>query len=329
MIEDKKIKNSFKEIFFFLLPILIVLVFLIPVPYYIDMGGGVIKLNNKISIENEKENGYYGALYVRETKGTILTYLLSYIIPSFDREKINDVLIENESKESYDYREKLFFTSSLDNATKIAFEKAGKDVKISSSKFYIIYIDKASKTELKTSDEIIEIDGKSFNTYDEMLDLLNTDKESVLVTVIRDNKKLITKNYFIEIEGSKKLGIVISNEIKYSSDPKVNFDFKGSEAGSSGGLMISLSIYDKLIDNNLTNGKKIMGTGSIDSYGNVEEISGIKYKLMAANKKKADLVFVPFNNYEEAKKEYDEKGYKFDLVAVKTFDDAVKYLKEH
>lgn len=328
MLEDKKIKNSFKEIFFFLLPFLIVLLFLIPVPYYIDAGGGVIKLDNKISIDGEKENGFYGALYVREAKGNVLTYLLSYVVPSFDRVKIEKVLID-EDKQSYDYREKLFFTSSLDNATKIAFEKAGKKVKVSSSKFYIIYIDKAAKVELKSGDEIIKIDGKSFTTYDEMLNLLNKNKESVFITVVRDDKEIITKNYFIDFEGSKKLGIVISNEIKYTSDPKVEFNFKGKEAGSSGGLMIALSIYDKLMDYDITKGKKITGTGSIDLDGNVEAVSGIKYKLMAAKNSKADIVFVPFDNYEEAKEIYEEKNYTFDLVPVKTFEEAVNYLNNH
>ena len=33
------------------------------------------------------------------------------------------------------------------------------------------------------------------------------------------------------------------------------------------------------------------------------------------------------DNYEEAKALYDKNNYKFDLVPVKTFDDAVNYLE--
>ena len=49
---------------------------------------------------------------------------------------------------------------------------------------------------------------------------------------------------------------------------------------------------------------------------------------MAASRKKADIVFVPYDNYKEAKSLYDKNNYKFDLVAVKTFNEAVDYLKE-
>ena len=92
--------------------------------------------------------------------------------------------------------------------------------------------------------------------------------------------------------------------------------------------MTALEIYDRLIPEDLTKGKTIVGTGTIDAEGNVGEISGVKYKLKGAVKEKADLFFVPDgNNYEEAKKVAKEKGYEIELVPVKTFDDALGYLK--
>ena len=65
-----------------------------------------------------------------------------------------------------------------------------------------------------------------------------------------------------------------------------------------------------------------------DINGNVGEISGIKYKLIGAVNKHADIFLVPEGeNYEEAKKVKKEKGYDIDLVPVETFDEALKYLK--
>ncbi len=91
--------------------------------------------------------------------------------------------------------------------------------------------------------------------------------------------------------------------------------------------MIALTIYDKLVEEDVTKGRKVVGTGTIDINGNIGEIGGIKYKLMAAKRKKADIVFVPSDNYKEAKEEVKKKGYKFKLVPVKTFDDAINYLE--
>lgn len=338
MIEEKykKIKKDLidffknpKEVISFFLPIIITAIFLIPLPYYVKLGGGIIKLNNKIKIEEKGENGTFGALYVRESKAMILTYLIAKVVPSFEIEKQEEVKSDEEETKDYNYREKLYFTSSIDNATKVAFEKAGKEVKISSSKYLIIYIDKDAKTELEVGDEIIKVNGQTYETYDELKDLLKNESETVKITVKRKNKEVETNNKYIDIEGEKKLGIVISNEIKYTSNPKVKLKFNGREAGPSGGLMITLTIYDKLVKEDITKGRLVVGTGTINGNGEVGEIGGVKHKIMAAAKKKADIVFVPNDNYEEAKEIYDKENYKFKLVPVKTFDEAVDYLEKN
>lgn len=330
----ERIINFFKnpkEVVSFFLPIVITISLLIPVPYYVKMGGGTINLNDEISIEGEKEEkGSLEALYVREAKGIVLTYLLSYIVPSFEKEKIENTVINEEDEDDYNYRERLYFTTSLDSATKVAFEKAGKEVKISSSRFLVIYIDKSSKTNLEVGDEILKIEGEKVDSYDEIANLIskNKNKKQIKITVKRDDQEIETSNQLINIDNEKKLGVVISNEIKYTSDPKVDFAFNGRQAGPSGGLMIALTIYNKLTDEDITKGKKVVGTGTIDTLGNVGEIGGIKHKLMAADSKNADIVFVPKENYKEAKQIKDKKNYNFELVSISNFDDAIEYLNK-
>ena len=330
----ERIINFFKnpkEVVSFFLPIIITISLLIPVPYYVKMGGGTINLNDEISIEGEKEEkGSLEALYVREAKGIVLTYLLSYIVPSFEKEKIENTVINEEDEDAYNYRERLYFTTSLDSATKVAFEKAGKEVKISSSRFLVIYIDKSSKTNLEVGDEILKIEGEKVDSYDKMASLIskNQNKKQIKITVKRDDQEIETFNKLINMDNEKKLGVVISNEIKYTSDPKVDFAFNGRQAGPSGGLMIALTIYNKLTEEDITKGKKVVGTGTIDTLGNVGEIGGIKHKLMAANSKNADIVFVPKENYKEAKQIKDKKNYNFELVSISNFDDAIEYLNK-
>ena len=89
-------------------------------------------------------------------------------------------------------------------------------------------------------------------------------------------------------------------------------------------------IYDSLIKEDLTKGLKIAGTGTIDENGLVGEIDGVKYKLIGAVDSGADLFLVPSgNNYKEAVKTKEEKGYKIKIIKIKTFDEAVKYLKKN
>ena len=126
------------------------------------------------------------------------------------------------------------------------------------------------------------------------------------------------------------VGIMISNISELETNPKIELKFNSSESGSSGGLMMTLAIYNYLIDDDITKGRKIVGTGTIDELGNVGSIGGVKYKLAGAVKEKADLFLVPFGeNYEEAKKEKEEKNYDIKIVAVKTLDEAISYLEKN
>lgn len=342
MIEEKT-KNKFnnlkqrlinffknpKEVISFFLPIVITICLLLPVPYYIKLGGGTIKIDDNIEIANSYNNkGSLEALYVKEAKGIVLTFLLSYVVPSFEKEKITEVTLENETVEDYNYRERLYFTSSLDAATKVAFEQAGKKVTIKENKFIVLYIDKISNTTLEVGDEILKVAGKEVSSYDDIEKEVSSKKigDSVAITVLREGKKIETTSILQEVDNTAKMGVVLSNEISYESDPKVIFDFDGNQAGPSGGLMIALAIYNKLVEEDITQGHKVVGTGTLDIAGNVGEIGGIKHKLMAADKEKADIVLVPYNNYQEAKEIKDKEGYNFTLFSVKTFAEALEKL---
>ena len=93
--------------------------------------------------------------------------------------------------------------------------------------------------------------------------------------------------------------------------------------------MLSLAIYNSLVEEDITGGKKIVGTGTIDADGNVGAIGGVKYKIAAAVKAKADLFLVPSDNYEEAKEVVEKHNYKIKLISVSTFDEAIDKLSKN
>ena len=336
---EEKIKNikssliSFfknpKEVLRFFLPIILVICLLIPVPYYIKLGGGTIPVDNKIKIEGEtKYNGSFNALYVSEIKGNVFLYLLSYIVPSFEKVKEEKVVLDNEKTKDYDYREKIYFTNSTDTATKVAYDKALKKVEVKTSDFVVLYIDKKAKTNISVGDKILKVEDKKIKEYKDITDIINSKKENDRVNILvkRDHKEMSTTSQIIKINNEPKLGIAISNAITYKTDPKVSFDFSKSQTGPSGGLMIALSIYNKLTEKDITNGKKIMGTGTISLDGSVGMVGGIKQKLKGANSKKADIVLVPEGNHKEALKVKKENNYNFELISVKSFNDALEKL---
>ena len=90
---------------------------------------------------------------------------------------------------------------------------------------------------------------------------------------------------------------------------------------------MALMIYNAVTEQDLTHGKKIVGTGTIALDGTVGAIGGVKYKVMGAASEKADIFLVPADNYEEALDVIEEKGYNMDVVSVSNLKDAINYLE--
>ncbi len=93
--------------------------------------------------------------------------------------------------------------------------------------------------------------------------------------------------------------------------------------------MMALTTYSYLTNEDLTKGRTVVGTGTIDIDGNVGSIGGVKYKLIGAVKKKADIFLVPNGeNYEEAIKIKKEKNYNIKIVGISNIKEAINELKK-
>lgn len=327
-----KIKQFFKEnISFFITLTIIIILFNIHLPYYINLPGGTININNRIECSTCQDiNGSLNMLYVSEYEATIPTYLLSLIIPNWDLEKIEEQQLNNETTEEIYQRSRLMLNNSIDNAIYLAYTKANKPIEIQSQKNYIIANLKNSP--LKTGDEIISINDITINTSQDIKEILKTKEVNDTLTfkIRRDQKEKTVKVKIQEDEEKNKvIGIVLITDYEFKTDPEINLKFKKSESGSSGGLMMALSIYTKISNEDIVKGRKIAGTGTINIDGTIGQIDGIKYKIMGAHKNNIDIVLVPEENYQEAIKVKEKKHYNdLEIVKVKTFDEAIEYLKK-
>ena len=111
-------------------------------------------------------------------------------------------------------------------------------------------------------------------------------------------------------------------------NPKININ-ESTTVGPSGGLLQTLAVYNSIIEEDVTKGKKIVGTGGINLEGEATLIGGVKQKIITANLYSAQIFFVPSDNYDDAKEQYDLlKKPTFELVKVDTFEDVLNYLKK-
>lgn len=328
----EKIKQFMKENYKGLIAILIIfLVFTIELPYSIYSPGGAVNLNKRITVnDGYSSDGSFNMAYVSMVKGSLPFVLISKVIPDWDLVKKSDLTLNGEDMEELLEREKLYLEESIDNATINAYKKVHKSLTITKKNNKVSFIASDAKTSIKVGDEILSINGEAITGLSDLKRVVEALEKDTKVNIkIKRNDKLqdVYATTF-EIAGTTKIGISLITTYEYDTNPSITVKSKSSEAGSSGGLMMSLSIYNSLVEEDITHGKKIVGTGTIDIEGNVGEIGGVKYKLIGAVKNKAEIFICPEENYEEAKKIKEERNFDIDIISAKTFDEALKKLEE-
>lgn len=323
------LKENYK-IFFFLIFFYFILT--IPLPYYIHTTGGLIDISDKVEIENEyNKSGSINLSYVTEMRGNVLTYLLSFVIPNWDLVSQERYVSSNETYEDVEYRNHMLLEEANANAMIVAYSEAQKKVDIKDEHFYVVYVDEKADTTLKVGDEIKALNGFKIESFNDYINIVSNSKigDNLSVTVIQKNNKETVKTAKVFSNMDKNVtGIMIATDYDYETDPKISFSFKKSESGPSGGLMMSLAIYNKLVKEDLTKGLTIVGTGTIDKNGNVGEISGIEYKIKGAVAAKADIFLAPLgSNYDDAMEIVKKNKYNMEVIGVSTFADAINYLR--
>ena len=176
----KYVKEYYKVIIVY---VLILALFLVELPYYISVPGGLINTDDKIeTTENFKMKGSLNMAYVSEIHATIPTLIISLFNDDWDTEKEEEVKNDNETIEEKNYRNKMLLEEGNDTALLVAYKHSNINYKIKNNKVYVTYIDKLAKTNLKIGDQILKVDGQ-----------LVTDKQSLFSYIASKNIKISNK----------------------------------------------------------------------------------------------------------------------------------------
>ena len=323
-----KILKLFKEnIIYILTLIILIFIFNYPLSYSVQIPGGFISLNDRVKVTNEyQESGEFGMAYVSVVKGTIPSILASYVVPDWDIIKNTDMTYTNENINDMNTRDKLYQNEAVANAEYVAYTASNKALTINSTKLVVGYVDNKD-TGLKMNDIITKVNGSEVKTLKDIVNQEDDNQSTLNISILRDNQEMNLNVPLTDYDNYKRIGVIIIPNYDITADPEINITEKANESGPSGGLMMSISIFDKLTGENLSKGDKIIGTGTIAMDGTVGEIGGVKYKLIGAVNNHAKIFICPEANYEEAIKVAKDKKYNIEIVSVKNFDDAINYLR--
>lgn len=298
--------------------------------YTIYKPGGIVNVDSRITGDNlNNSQGTFNMAYVSALKGKAPIYLISKIMPNWETIKNSDMLPDNETIEDMNIQNKIDYQEAMSNAKYVAFNKTNIKYSIESQKYIVYYLTEQNDSDLKIGDEIISYDNIGFKDMSSFKEYIKTknQNEKIKIKYQRNNKTFETESSIYETNNEKYVGISIISILDINSDYNLKISQKNSESGPSGGLIMTLSIYNALTKEDITKGRKIVGTGTIDKDGNVGEIGGINYKLASAVREKADIFICPTANYEEVENLIKKYNYKIKIISVSTFDEAIEKLK--
>lgn len=325
------IKSFFVENYKFLIIwAIIIFLFFYELPFVIYTPGGVVNLEERIEVsDGYASEGSLNMSYVSLVKGTLPMILLSYIIPNWDLVKSSEITSDDGSVDELLELEKLYMQSSIDNATILAYKTAGKRVDITREVNNIVYIADEADTDLEIYDELLTADGKSISTVEDLREIVESKSagDTISFTVSRNGKEKKCSAVIYDTEDGLKVGISFLTTYEYDTNPEITVETKSSESGSSGGLMLTLAIYNALIPEDITKGRTVVGTGTISLDGTVGAIDGVKYKILGAVKNDADIFLCPMENYAEAIEVKEEFDLDIEIHGVANFDEALRFLE--
>ncbi|MEU9090872.1 PDZ domain-containing protein [Streptomyces sp. NPDC087901] len=229
------------------------------------------------------------------------------------------------------------FSQSQESAKVAALTELGIPV---SSRVVVSTVlkDSPSQGKLHAGDVIKAVDGTAVKQPEDVAKLVTKHKpgQDVTFTVIPAKTAAAAEKAGKVPEGTEKITIATEKApkenraivgIQAGTDHTFPFeiDIKLADVGGpSAGLMFSLGIVDKLTPGQLTGGKFIAGTGTIDDKGKVGPIGGINMKLVGARNAGARYFLTPDENCKAAASDTPDG---LTLVKVKTIDDAKKSLE--
>jgi PDZ domain-containing protein len=308
----------------------------ITLPYVIFSPGDATPVDDYLKISDARTYRHSGSLLlltVRVSNGRPNVW--RFVQASLD----DDSKVEGEqdyfgttSRRKADRQDAQQMQESQLAAQQAALMRLGYDVHVSGKGANVrrVYPDSPAAAELKVGDVITSIDARPVRITDDVGTIVRAQPIGTTFSVgLRRGDRDVTVPITSaaapagDIAGKPYFGIAATTE-----DLKVDLPVKikiavGDVSGPSGGLAFALTIIDDLTPGNLTGGKTIAVTGTIDGTGAVGEVGGVPQKAVAARRAGAQLMIVPRAEVRDAR----SKAGDMKVIGVSTLDEALAALR--
>lgn len=345
-----KVRRFLRRYWGLLLTVVVILaLFLIPLPYYIEGPGTANNLKDFVRVTKhpDKRAGKFMLTSVAQMPARPITWLYAQLNPHYSvvsAEEAND----GQDDATYEKVQQFYMDSAINEAIATAYKSAHETYHKTYRGIYVLEVQSNSKFKdrLKVGDTITKVNGRHFSSatgYQRYIARQGVG-HTVRITYVHNGRSQTAAAPLVKLSAHRAgIGVALTDDVNVTTKIPVKVD-PGEIGGPSAGLMFSLQIYQQLTNQNLRRGRKIAGTGTIDGNGQVGEIGGIDKKIIAAKRAGATIFFAPYikptkrvlaleenhqTNYQVAKATAKKYAPNMRVVPVTSFDQAVQYLKNN
>lgn len=304
----------------------------------VTLKGDTTIVEEFVTIDNpHSQKGSFSTIYVISLDHC--TMLQSFIVGASKTSEVSDLPKSylHFSQSELNQMGVIQHDSSINYSLIQAYKEAEKiDSKIQ-LKYILEYIQVdyySAGSDFRIGDKIIKINGFDIeedqeNFQKEMNERMRSD--DIYVTKTGDEFTVLRGENTIEITCTEP--DILAAYYFYKIDSATAFPkFKiipTNVGGPSGGLLQTLALYNCLVEEDITKGRKIAGTGTIDVNGKVGPIGGIQQKIYTAFDDDIEIFLCPKDNYEEALIAYNKLPNKnMKLYSIESFAEALEVLKD-
>jgi PDZ domain-containing protein len=305
----------------------------VPIPiFYAYTPGPVRDIERLVGVSEARTYSSEGSLFLTTVNVDPQVTLWEMVAIGFDPDRVvvlRDAVTGGQTLDELIETQRDEMQASKQHATEVALAALGfGEPEGRGARVVATVRDFPARGVLEEGDLIVAVDGEEVDTICDVRRLVDRHEVGDTVEVVvrrgggRRTFDIETRSSRLE-PGTPFLGVEME-DVGYRFDPGVEVDFEtGKIGGPSAGLMMTLALYDKLTADDLTGGRRIAGTGTIDCGGGVGPIGGIEQKVAGAEREGAAIFLSTQANLDAAERAADD----IEVVAISNFDDAREYLE--
>lgn len=301
----------------------------IPLPYYALAPGDARQVNDLIRVPKDRSFPPRGQVLLSTVslgRVNALEALIGWLDPDIDVLP-EDLILGTTPRRDFTQQNLQEMDTSKQLAAVVALRRLGYAVAEQGKGAVVVQVEDRAPAagRLALGDVITGIDGRPTTLSQEVVQAIRGHAPGEAVRLEVQGVKGDSRVEEIVLGkrpdgGQGFLGVVLNTkEQKFDYPFDVVID-SGTIGGPSAGLAFTLGVLDTLTAGELTGGKKVAATGTIEIDGRVGDVGGVVQKTAAVRAAGAEVFLVPDGEYEEA---LDHAGPRLEVVKVSNLDEAL------